>query len=264
MYNTYYYDRFYYPGQELTKHADRDACEISISVHVSTNLEGKDADWALLDQDTDTYTDKKKTTVLVPGENRSLVLKPGDGLLYKGCERPHWRDPMPGVQRRRTKNCLVRRLQRLNFIAIKSSSIMFFKMETEATVHGMSTMKAPLLNVLPINIRSKTGSSRRKVGKRIKEEKFVRTDLQTFKFDRQTNKKSYLHYFRDLIKDELWEFVQEAQVTCSMTDVWTVRYQKGDQQTILAIRSKEFTGIFMLSMTPKFILPLVCSTMARS
>ena len=44
----------------------------------------------------DTYTDKKKTTVLVPGENRSLVLKPGDGLLYKGCERPHWRDKMPG------------------------------------------------------------------------------------------------------------------------------------------------------------------------
>ena len=39
-----------YPGQELTKHADRDACEISVSVHVSTNLEGKDA--AFLDQDT--------------------------------------------------------------------------------------------------------------------------------------------------------------------------------------------------------------------
>ena len=38
----------------------------------------------------DTYTDKKKTTVLVPGENRSLVLKPGDGLLYKGCECPHY------------------------------------------------------------------------------------------------------------------------------------------------------------------------------
>ena len=45
LYNTYYYDRYYFPGQELTKHADRDACEISVSVHVSTNLEGKDADW---------------------------------------------------------------------------------------------------------------------------------------------------------------------------------------------------------------------------
>ena len=67
--------------------------------------------------------------------------------------------------------------------------------------------------------------------KRIKE-KFIRTDLQTFETDRQTNKKSYLHYFQDLIKDELWEFVQEAQVSCRMTDVWAVRYQKGDQQTI--------------------------------
>ena len=51
----------------------------------------------------DTYTDKKKTTVLVPGENRSLVLKPGDGLLYKGCERPHWRDKMPGFTGKKSK-----------------------------------------------------------------------------------------------------------------------------------------------------------------
>ena len=73
LYNTYYYDRYYYPGQELTRHADRDACEISVSVHVSTNLEGKDADWPFWIKTPDTYTDKKKTTVLVPGENRSLV-----------------------------------------------------------------------------------------------------------------------------------------------------------------------------------------------
>jgi hypothetical protein len=24
-----------------------------------------------------------------------FCLDPGDGLLYKGCERPHWRDPLP-------------------------------------------------------------------------------------------------------------------------------------------------------------------------
>ena len=34
LYNTYYYDRFYFPGQELKKHTDRPACEISISVHI--------------------------------------------------------------------------------------------------------------------------------------------------------------------------------------------------------------------------------------
>ena len=111
LYNTYYYDRFYFPGQELTKHADRDACEISVSVHVSTNLEGKDADWPFHIKTPDTYTDKKKTEVLVPGENRSLVLKPGDGLLYKGCERPHWRDPMP-TPRRRKRDIILRRPQK--------------------------------------------------------------------------------------------------------------------------------------------------------
>ena len=26
-----------------------------------------------------------------------MVLNPGDGVIYKGCERPHWRDPMPGT-----------------------------------------------------------------------------------------------------------------------------------------------------------------------
>jgi hypothetical protein len=79
LYNTYYYDRFYFAGQELTKHADRDACEISVSVHISTNLE-------------ECWPFKIKT---VGGEERSLCLDPGDGLLYKGCERPHWRDPLP-------------------------------------------------------------------------------------------------------------------------------------------------------------------------
>ena len=35
--------------------------------------------------------------------------------------------------------------------------------------------------------------------KRINSQKFIRTELQTFETDRQTNKKSYLHYFQDLI-----------------------------------------------------------------
>ena len=97
LYNTYYYDRYYFPGQALTKHADRDACEISVSIHISTNLSDSEKDWPFKIKTPDKYTDKKKTAVLVPGEERSAVLNPGDGLLYKGCERPHWRDPMPGT-----------------------------------------------------------------------------------------------------------------------------------------------------------------------
>jgi len=96
LYNTYYYDRFYFPGQQLKKHADRDACEISVTIHISTNLE---EEWPVWIKTPDTYTDKEKSAILVPGEERSVVLKPGDGLIYKGCERPHWRDAMPGSKK---------------------------------------------------------------------------------------------------------------------------------------------------------------------
>ena len=95
LYNTYYYDRYYFPGQELSKHADRDACEISVSIHISTNLPDSQKEWPFKIKTPDTYTDDKKTAVLVPGDERSAILNPGDGLLYKGCERPHWRDAMP-------------------------------------------------------------------------------------------------------------------------------------------------------------------------
>ena len=98
---TYYYDRFYFPGQELTLHADRDACEISVSIHISTNLPDDLKDWPFKIKTPDTYTDKTKKDILVPGEERSCVLNPGDGLVYKGCERPHWRDAMPGPKPRK-------------------------------------------------------------------------------------------------------------------------------------------------------------------
>jgi hypothetical protein len=93
LYNTYYYDRFYFPGQSLTRHADRDACEISVTVHISTTLKKQ---WPIWIKTPDTYTDEKKTEVLTFGENRSVILNAGDGMIYKGCERPHWRNPMPG------------------------------------------------------------------------------------------------------------------------------------------------------------------------
>jgi len=108
LYKTYYYDRFYFEGQELTKHADRDACEISVSIHISTNLPDDLKDWPFKIKTPDTYVDETKKQVLVPGEERSAILNPGDGLLYKGCERPHWRDPMPTPRVRKRDKWLKR------------------------------------------------------------------------------------------------------------------------------------------------------------
>ena len=57
LYNTYYYDRFYFPGQELTIHVDRPACEISVTVHASTNLE---ENWPIWIKTPDVFTDSSK------------------------------------------------------------------------------------------------------------------------------------------------------------------------------------------------------------
>ena len=98
LYNTYYYDRFYFPGQELKKHTDRAACEISISVHVSTNIKGY---WPFFIKTPYVFADsqecRKVKKLINTGDIMAVNLNPGDGVLYKGCERPHWRDKMPGT-----------------------------------------------------------------------------------------------------------------------------------------------------------------------
>ena len=80
LYPTYYYDRFYFKGQELVKHTDRAACEVSLSLHISNNL---NYDWPIWFETAD-------------GEQHDLVCNPGDGVLYKGIDVPHWRSPMRG------------------------------------------------------------------------------------------------------------------------------------------------------------------------
>ena len=94
LYNTYYYDRFYFSGQQLTKHTDRDACEISVSIHINTNLE---ENWPIYFKTPDKYTDSPKKKISQKGKIVGLNLERGDGVVYKGCERPHWRDAMPGT-----------------------------------------------------------------------------------------------------------------------------------------------------------------------
>ena len=77
---TYFFDRFYYEGQELTRHTDRPSCEISATVQISTN---RDEAWPI-------WFERPDHT-----EN-SVSMKNGDMVLYKGCERDHWREPLTG------------------------------------------------------------------------------------------------------------------------------------------------------------------------
>ena len=79
LYPTYYFDRFYFRGQELKRHSDRGSCEISVSMHISTNAKYP---WPI-------YFEVDNTV-------KELTCKPGDAILYKGCELDHWREPLKG------------------------------------------------------------------------------------------------------------------------------------------------------------------------
>ena len=86
---------------------------------------------------------------------------------------------------------------------------------------------------------------------RINKGNFLRTELQTFETDRQTCGKSYVRYFEDFLKPELSEFCQEAQVTCSLSDAWCVKYQKGDYQTTHNHRGWGFSGLIHVEFDPE-------------
>lgn len=75
---TYSYARVYKTGDILKKHTDRDACEISLTVH----LDG-DKSWEIFVES----PDKKEIPV---------NLECGDALVYLGCDAPHWRNTFEG------------------------------------------------------------------------------------------------------------------------------------------------------------------------
>ena len=70
---TYSYARLYQNQEELLKHVDRSACEISVTLNLS-----KDKDWPIFIEKPDK-------------SNVSLELEPGDAAIYLGCIAPHWR-----------------------------------------------------------------------------------------------------------------------------------------------------------------------------
>ena len=75
---TYVYSRIYRNGSVLTKHTDRPACEVSMTLHL-----GGDKPWAIWIE-----TPER--------EKRCVSLNPGDAMLYLGCIAPHWRDKFDG------------------------------------------------------------------------------------------------------------------------------------------------------------------------
>tara|TARA_R110002049_G_scaffold56892_1_gene156505 strand:+ start:1715 stop:2566 length:852 start_codon:yes stop_codon:yes gene_type:complete len=86
---TYSYHRLYTTGTELKRHRDRPSCEISTTICLGADSSNVD---------TNTYPDwdwpifvKEKN-----GKELPIHMKPGDMIIYRGCELEHWREPYWG------------------------------------------------------------------------------------------------------------------------------------------------------------------------
>jgi len=90
---TYSYARIYKKGDILKRHKDRPSCEISTTL----NLGGDE--WPIfLDTTGSSNVIDEYKQIHKPNAPKGIKinLKPGDMLIYSGCEFEHWREPFEG------------------------------------------------------------------------------------------------------------------------------------------------------------------------
>jgi hypothetical protein len=71
---TYAFWRMYTVNADLTKHTDRESCEVSVTVMIGS--------------------DGTPWPIFIDGKECNL--KPGDAAIYLGCELEHWREEFKG------------------------------------------------------------------------------------------------------------------------------------------------------------------------
>ena len=90
----YTFARIYKHGDVLKRHKDRFSCEISTTM----NLAGEPWSIYLSPNENVGIPDGKKITVESKAKGIKVDLKPGDMLVYSGCELEHWRNKFKGKE----------------------------------------------------------------------------------------------------------------------------------------------------------------------
>jgi len=92
----YAFGRIYKRGDELVRHIDRTSCEVSCSLHLGGTP------WKIFIEPSGKRGVKKiirPTKVILkknPPKGIAVDMKPGDMLIYSGCDLEHWREPFNG------------------------------------------------------------------------------------------------------------------------------------------------------------------------
>ena len=90
---TYSYCRLYKKGNILNRHKDRPSCEISTTLCL-----GGDPWPIFIDPTGSDNVIKEYEGIMKPNAPKGVkvLLKPGDMIIYSGCELEHWREPFEG------------------------------------------------------------------------------------------------------------------------------------------------------------------------
>jgi hypothetical protein len=90
---TYSYTRLYRTGNILNRHKDRPSCEISTTINLGGDL------WPIfIDPTGSNNVVNEYQGIMKPNAPKGvrIDLKPGDMIIYSGCELEHWREPFQG------------------------------------------------------------------------------------------------------------------------------------------------------------------------
>tara|TARA_B100001057_G_scaffold498887_1_gene607515 strand:- start:1217 stop:1909 length:693 start_codon:yes stop_codon:yes gene_type:complete len=90
---TYSYHRLYTTETELKRHKDRPSCEISTTLCLGYDVSNVDLE-KYPDWDWPMFVGPKTGEEGTKGS--PIHMKPGDMIIYRGCELEHWREPYWG------------------------------------------------------------------------------------------------------------------------------------------------------------------------
>jgi len=131
---TYSYHRLYTTGTELKRHKDRPSCEISTTLCLGYDASNVDAskypdwDWPMFVKEDN-------------GKEIPIHMKPGDMIIYRGCNVEHWREPYWG----------------------KNHAQVFLHYNDKNGPYAIANDGRPVLG-LPGSFRDKTALERNKIG----------------------------------------------------------------------------------------------------
>jgi hypothetical protein len=96
---TYTYTRIYEKGSILLPHKDRPACEVSLTCPISiSDNRGSTIFISNYVVPNEWPSTKTIDEVRLKGDYTRVDLMPGDAMIYSGCDRYHWREPLESDQ----------------------------------------------------------------------------------------------------------------------------------------------------------------------